>query len=190
MKMVALGGGAALIGCALYLAPGLGAPHDVYPGAPAAIYDALDSFTPASDADGPLGAHPIARHGDHQAAIDWTSGAITCTAVLTPVDPAQTRVAVRCKAERAADPALVVRARIGMVEAIDAHLRGRPYNAQAVAVAVGAAATLGRLGPAPADRGPAQPAAPASPPSTPVAGDPAPPPPPPTSPPLVMRPVG
>lgn len=195
MKLLALSGGAALLGCALYLAPGLGAPHDVYPAAPAAIYRVLDAMPVLSADDGPMGAHPIDKHGDHRAAITWTGGArgaIGCTATLSPIGGAQTRVELRCTVAGAADPAAVARARIGMIEQIDATLRGRPYNPQAVAIAASAAAALGQLPAAPADRAPAEaPAPPPPPPSPQPPGAPAEPAPPTEPPPvLVIQPVG
>lgn len=192
---LALAGGAALIGGALYLAPGLGTPHDVYPGTPEAVYQTLDNMALVTGESGPLGAHPIDKHGDHRAAITWTGGArgaIGCTATLSPIGGAQTRVELRCTVAGAADPAAVARARIGMIEQIDATLRGRPYNPQAVAIAASAAAALGQLPAAPTDRAPAEaPAPPPPPPSPQPAGAPADPAPPTEPPPvLVIQPVG
>ncbi|MBA4049285.1 MAG: hypothetical protein C0476_12175 [Sphingomonas sp.] len=145
MRVLVLGGGVALLATAAYLAPGLSRANDSYAMPVAQVHQTLAAMRIPSDGDGPLGAYPAIKTDDEPDAISWAGGprgAIACTAKLLPVSASETRIDLGCTTERPDSQAALARARIGMTEQIDATLRGRPYNHEAVALAAGAVAAI------------------------------------------------
>lgn len=174
------GGGAALLATAVYLAPGVSRSNDVYAMPVADVHRVLAAMRIPTDADGPLGAYPAIKTDDAPTKISWAGGprgAIACTAELIPVSAGETRVDLNCTSERPDSEAALALARIGMTEQLDATLRARPYNREAVALAAGAVAAiaLAPTRPAPAEPEPAQfddPSAPPPPSTLPLPEDP------------------
>ncbi|MBA3837024.1 MAG: hypothetical protein C0499_05125 [Zymomonas sp.] len=180
MKILVLSGGIALLVAAAYLAPGLSRANDVYAMPVDQVHQILAAMRIPTDGDGPLGAYPAIKTDDEPDAISWAGGprgVIACTAKLLPVGASETRVDLGCTTERPDSAAMLARARIGMTEQIDATLRGRPYNSEAVALAAGAVAAIA-LAPARAAAEPeptqfTDPSAPPLPSTLPLAEDPA-----------------
>lgn len=194
MRVLLLAVAIGLIAAAVYVSRDLTAPHNVY-GAPLAqVHEKLAAMAIPTDADGPLGAHPVTKTDDAPTAISWAGGprgAISCTARLEAVTADTTRVAVNCTADASDNHAALALARIAMTEQVDSTLRGRPYNKQAVVIGASAVAALDSV-PAPGRGGlPTAPTTPggSAPDAAPSADGQPGPPPPATPPPAVNDPV-
>lgn len=150
MRLLLLGAGAGLLIAAFSMVPALMRPNNVYAAPIDQVHQTLADMRIPVSADGPLGNHPVTRTENAPTAISWVGGprgAIGCTARLTPVDGATTRVDTRCTTDAPDSGAMLALARIGMIEQIDSTLRGRPYNRQAVTIGASTVTAIAKVAP-------------------------------------------
>ena len=144
MKMVMIGGAAAMLAGGAYVyKDGISSAPNVYPMPAAALYSTLNAMQIEQSPQGPMGTLDITKHASEPSAITWSGSnahtMVDCTATLTPLDAARTRVDTQCggggPSEGAAAGMGAKILQIKMVEQIDSILRGRPYDKQKVEMA-------------------------------------------------------